>query len=309
METPPPVHSLSLTGVISETGRIIRNNRLHFTDLSFLFLPLAVDVAILSTPAQRLSGHHHKSPILHLLLYHLTSYILSLSAIAAITFSTYIAFQGKPVGNFSASVKTLTTSSFRILSTAIAIHLLQFGISLAFLTLVGSIVAVPRNLGLGFVIIDYYENSIELTSWFHTVIGGALLAILVYFQVNWSLAFPIAVAESKWGFAALKRSSYLMKGMRSVSFSLLLCFGGLGFVMVLFYTDIVLADGNSFDLFNWPTLLRSAFCTYCLITFMLMITAGNTVLYMYCKAFHGELALEGCFRRTLLLENTPISDL
>ncbi|KAJ9554434.1 hypothetical protein OSB04_018479 [Centaurea solstitialis] len=170
------------------------------------------------------------------------------------------------------------------------IHLLQFFISLAFLVLVGSIVAVPQNLGLGFVIIDY-ENSVKLTSWFHAVIAKALLAILVYFQVSWSLAFPIVVAESKWGFAALRRSWYLAKGMRSVSLSLLLDFGGYGFPMVYFYTNGELAFG-SFDSFNWWTLVMTTTYTYCLMTFMLIVTVRNTVLYMYCKAKHGELALE-----------------
>ncbi|KAJ9554436.1 hypothetical protein OSB04_018481 [Centaurea solstitialis] len=280
METPPPAPSLSRTGVISVSKRIVKDNYFHFIDLSFLFQPLAI--AILITPVLRLSGHHHKSPIHHLLCI-LTSYILSLSAIAAVTFSTHNAMQGKPIKLFT-SIKTLTTSFFPILWTAIVIHLLQFFISLAFLVLVGSIVAVPQNLGLGFVILDH-ENPTEFTWWLHAVIGGTLLVILVFFQANWSLAYPVVVAESKRGLAALIRSTYLVTGSRLVSLSLLSYYGVSGFLLVLFYTDVELVNG-SFDLRNWPTFFTTFAGTCCLMMYMLMSTVGNTVLYMHCKALH-----------------------
>ncbi|KAJ9541281.1 hypothetical protein OSB04_027787 [Centaurea solstitialis] len=281
METPPPAPSLSFNGK--------QPPPLH--RLSFLFLPLAVTILI--TPALRLSGHlstaaehHHKSPILHL-LYLLTFYILSLSAIATITYSTYTAFQGKPI-KLSASVKTLAASFFPILSTAIVIHLLQLCISLAFLVLVGSIVAVPRNLGLGFVIIDY-KNSIELTSWFHVVVsrrdreGAARDSGLFPGELVPGLSDRCGRVEM--GVCRVEAKL----GMRSVSLSLLLNFGGYGFLMVFVYTKCESADGT-YDLFNWWTLVMTTTYTYCLMTFMLLITVGNTVLYMYCKALHGELA-------------------
>ncbi|KAI3772512.1 hypothetical protein L6452_03698 [Arctium lappa] len=63
---------------------------------------------------------------------------------------------------------------------------------------------LAQNLGF-VIVIDH--NSIHFM-WFSAVIGATLLAILIYFQVNWSLAFVIVVAESKWGFAPLMRSSY-----------------------------------------------------------------------------------------------------
>ncbi|KAI3707647.1 hypothetical protein L6452_26274 [Arctium lappa] len=142
---------------------------------------------------------------------------------------------------------------------------------------------LAQNLGI-VILID--QNSIHFM-WFSAVIGATLLAILIYFQVHWSLAFVIVVAESKWGFALLMQSSYLTKGMRSVSLSLLLYYGVFGALMVLIYTNSELSYPRS-----WPTVLLTIVCSYFLMMFMLMSAAGNTVLYMYCKALHGELAIE-----------------
>ncbi|KAI3733683.1 hypothetical protein L6452_13133 [Arctium lappa] len=286
MET-TPVHSLSFSGIVSESKRIVRANYSHFVALSLFFLPLAFSIVI--SPTLRLSGQfftadhlHNFPPNLHkpLIYYLLCILILAFCAIGTITYSTYHVFQGKPI-KFFTSLKSLIISFFPLVSTSIVIHLLLFCISLSFLIFVGSIVMLAQNLG--FVI---NHNSIHFM-WFSAAVGVILLAILIYFQVNWSLAFVIVVAESKWGFAPLMRSSYLTKGMRSVSLSLLLYYGVFGALMVLIYTNSVLSYPRS-----WPTVLLTTLCSYFLMMFMLMSTASNTVLYMYCKALHGELAIE-----------------
>ncbi|KAI3733679.1 hypothetical protein L6452_13129 [Arctium lappa] len=289
MET-TPVHSLSFSGVVSESKRIVRANYSHFVALSLFFLPLAFSIVI--SPTLRLSGQFftadhlhnfppnlHKPLISHLLCI-LILYILAFCAIGTITYSTYHVFQGKPI-KFFTSLKSLIISFFPLVSTSIVIHLLLFCISLSFLIFVGSIVMLAQNLGF---VIDH--NSIHFM-WFSAVVGAILLAILIYFQVNWSLAFVIAVTESKWGFDPLMRSSYLTKGMRSVSLSLLLYYGVFCALMVLVYTNSAL-----FYLRSWPTVFLTTLCSYFLMMYMLMSTASNTVLYMYCKALHGELAIE-----------------
>ncbi|KAI3779177.1 hypothetical protein L2E82_08750 [Cichorium intybus] len=113
------------------------------------------------------------------------------------------------------------------------------------------------------------------------------MLIILYFHVNWSLAFVVVVAESKWGYAPLTRSSYLVKGMRSVSLLMLLTFGVFIGCTVWVNSD---ALHGMFDLTYelLPMILGSSM----LMWFLLWSTAANTVLYMYCKAFHGELALE-----------------
>lgn len=79
---------------------------------------------------------------------------------------------------------------------------------------------------LGIVVIDY--NSIYFM-WFFKVICAALIVVIMYLHVTWSLAFVVIVVESKWGLEALIRSSYLVKGMRSVSLLLFLYFFFVGF--------------------------------------------------------------------------------
>ncbi|XP_076896320.1 uncharacterized protein LOC143549270 [Bidens hawaiensis] len=110
--------------------------------------------------------------------------------------------------------------------------------------------------------------------------GLILIAIVLYLYVEWSLAFVVVVVESKWGFAALMRSSYLVKGMRSVSLLVMLYFGVCGVLIVWICST------------NMHTIVITMLGSFFLMMFLLRITAANTVLYNYCKALHGELELE-----------------
>ncbi|KAL7589281.1 hypothetical protein Lser_V15G37418 [Lactuca serriola] len=260
MET--PVRPLDLDGVLSESKRIFRANYSHFLALSFLFLPLSFSLII--NPTLSLSGNFFTSD-------HFTT----------ITYSTYHGFSGKPI-KFFAAVKSLTFSFFPLVSTACVALVLLFLISLTFLLFVGVIVMMGQNLG--FVLIDY--NSIHFT-WFSAVVGATLILIILYVHMNWSLAFVVVVAESKWGFAPLIRSWYLVKGMRSVSLSLLFYFGVFLGCTVWVNSDALHAmSSQTYALL--PMILGSSM----LMWFLLWSTAANTVLYMYCKTFHGELAIK-----------------
>ena len=91
------------------------------------------------------------------------------------------------------------------------------------------------------------------------------------------------------------RSSYLVNGMRSVSLSLFLVFGILiGFLVWMATKSVmdfaIVEDWKSWD-FVLQTIISSGFLTV-LTVLLLHYTAANTVLYMYCKALHGELAIE-----------------
>ncbi|KAI3696369.1 hypothetical protein L1987_79383 [Smallanthus sonchifolius] len=128
-----------------------------------------------------------------------------------------------------------------------------------------------------FVVID--SNSIYFT-WFSITVGVVLIAIVVYVHVKWSLAFVVVVVESKWGFAPLMRSAYLVKGMRSVSLLVMLYFGVFGGLIVW----MCFVSVNS--------ILITTFASFFLMMFLIRMTAANTVLYNYCKALHGELVIE-----------------
>lgn len=136
---------------------------------------------------------------------------------------------------------------------------------------------------LGFVI-DY--NSVEFVL-FSAIVGAVLFVIIIHFHVNWSLAFVVVVVESKWGYTPLMRSSYLVKGLKTISLSILLFYGMIGGVLVYVYSLNWLDNGLS----RWgvfTTLLGSCF----LMLLLLQNTSANTVLYSYCKALHGELAVD-----------------
>ncbi|PWA35972.1 hypothetical protein CTI12_AA604500 [Artemisia annua] len=191
-------------------------------------------------------------------------------------YTTHHGFLGKPVSFFS-SLKSLTFTFFPILSTAVVASTVIFFNLLSFLMLVGSVLMLVQNLGL---VIDY--NMVYIM-WF---IGATLIMIIIYFYVNWSLALVVVVVESKWGFGALMRSSYLMQGMRSTSLLLLLYFGTFSTLFVWILRDSL--HELRIQAFVLFTILGLSF----MIWFLLHSATANTVLYNYCKVLHGELAIE-----------------
>ncbi|KAL6983433.1 hypothetical protein U1Q18_016818 [Sarracenia purpurea var. burkii] len=235
--------TLNFFGVLSESKRIISAHSRHFLALSVLFLlPLSFSLiiyptlqAILSDSQSRhiqiLLGHTQNvqnTPTLDPdsslkslalpLTFTLFVFLLSISAAATITYSTYHGFYGRPV-KLAAAVKSLFHSFIPLLLTTItsqslmALVCASFGL---FLVLITKSVEI-----LGFEI-DYSSNYFL---WFCIAISIISASVLAYLHVNWSLACEVVVVESRWGLEALRRSNYLVKGMRTISLSLLLCFG------------------------------------------------------------------------------------
>ncbi|MFS7950814.1 hypothetical protein Hanom_Chr07g00587631 [Helianthus anomalus] len=277
------VHTLNLRGVLSVSKRIILARYWHFVSLSLLFfLPLSfyliISPTLINLPNQPFTYDH----LIAYLVYTLIVYVLALCAIGTITYSTNHAFFGEPV-SFLNSLKSLTFSFFPLAFTAVVAHVLIVVTLLTFLMFVGSVLMFMNNLGI-VINIDY--NSVHFM-WFSAIMGAVLIAIVIYFYVEWSLAFVVVVVESRWGFAALMRSSYLVKGMRSVSLMVMLYFGVCGVILVGMCSENFYRSW-SFGPLVFITTLGSVF----LMMFLLRITAANTVLYNYCKALHGELALE-----------------
>ncbi|XP_071714533.1 uncharacterized protein [Rutidosis leptorrhynchoides] len=289
MET-SPVHTLTLTGVLSESKRIIRSNYTHFLTLSLFFLPISVYLII--NPTLHIADHHHftadrhpqynqKTAINHL-IYVLTVSILALTATATITFSTHHGFFNNPI-DFLTAIKSLIVSFIPLVATVIVANTLLFLMLFTYLMLIGLGVMLLQTLGFVSVI-DY--NSIYFML-FSALVGLGLFAIVLYYHVNWSLAFVVVVVESKWGFSPLMRSAYLVKGMRSVSLSLLLFYGVLGGLLVYVYSRSLLTYGVT----GWGVFF-TVFGSMFLMMLLLQSTTANTVLYNYCKALHGELAIE-----------------
>ncbi|KAK3027390.1 hypothetical protein RJ639_040188 [Escallonia herrerae] len=297
MSTAVQAQALSLCGILIESKRIIGAHSRHFLALSLLFLlPLSFSLITypalsqtdsVATPSLLFSTHHQPTPhhLLLLILYSLLLLLLSLSALASITHSTYHGFYGRPVKLVSA-LKSLTRSLLPLVSTSIASQSILLVVALAFLLFVGLVVKLAETLGFA---IDY--NSIYCSA-LSVLVALAFVLIVVYLQVNWSLASVVVVAESKWGLEPLRRSSYLIRGMRSVALSLLLLYGAsIGFFVWGNSSLLVNLNGDS-GWRSWAAVVETVLSSSFVTLFMLNYVAASTVLYMYCKALHGELASE-----------------
>jgi hypothetical protein len=308
-----PAPRLNLFTVLSESKRILNAHSRHFLALSVLFLlPLSFSLVVYPTLLHLLTDpfpnnsqvllrahpfdyhhhhHHQEEPIFsnnHLLslLYSLFVFAFSLLAVGSITFSVLHGFYGGPVKLISA-IKSVLTSFFPLLLTVIIFQVIVCLISIAFGLLLLSVMRGMELLGLEVE----YSSPYFLT--FSGVVLLALIMVLVYVQVNWTLVSVIVVVESKWGFEPLRRSASLVKGMRGVALSLLLFFGGLAGIVV--WTGAVSAvgsDGAGDGWKSWAFVVQIVVTSTSLMLLLLYYAAANTVLYMYCKAFHGELAAE-----------------
>jgi hypothetical protein len=310
MENPAP--RLNLFTVLSESRRILNADSRHFLALSVLFLlPLSFSLVVYPTLLHLLTDpfpkntqvllrahpfdfhthhhhHHHQQqqqPIfsndeLLYLLYSLFICAFSQLAVGSITFSVYHGFYGRPVKLISA-IKSVFTSFFPLLLTVIIFQVIISLICIAFGLFPFLVVRAVELLG----------HEVEYSSPYFVTFSGvllvALIMVLVYLQVIWSLVSVIVVVESRWGFEPLRRSASLVKGMRGVALSLLLFFGGLAGIVVWMGSD-----GASDERKSWAFVVQIVSNSTLLMLLLLYYAAANTVLYMYCKAIHGELAVE-----------------
>ncbi|CAN0896498.1 hypothetical protein LINGRAHAP2_LOCUS18535 [Linum grandiflorum] len=309
---------LDFSAVLSESKRIINAHSRHFLALSVLFLlPLSFSVTVYSTVNNLLlhrhpSGHHPKSllskpppflprlndfnpddddlpfPIETLALAAGFAVFLSIYtnlALGSITYSVLHGFYGRPVKLISA-VKSALTSFPRLLVTHLIVDLM---VSLVTLLFICSLYFVTKGLNL--LGLEIYPDSpyfFALT----VIYSACLLIVLLYFEVNWILSSVVVVAESSWGILPLKRSSYLVKGMQRAVSYFWLSFGLLSGVLT--WTSFIAAEklSGGGDWNSWFFVAQIVVTSALLTLLLLYFFAAQTVLYMYCKAVHGELASE-----------------
>lgn len=298
---PPALPALDLLTVISEARRIINAHSRHFLALSVLFLlPVSFSIAVHpalvslhsttdhSTANTQTLLRTHRSDtktIAPVLFYYYTAfvYLFSLSATASISHSTMQGFYGRPV-RFLPAIKSIFTCFFPLFATTLCTQLIRATIMavlglLVFLVIKSIELIQPR--------IDY---SSPYFIGFVALIVLVLWLIMLHLQVQWALVNVIVVAEPVWGFSALKRSTYLVKGMRKVALSLILIFGLLSGIFIS--ANSLLSIHSSSEWKSWAFVLQIVVVTSAITKFMLVSLAANVVLYMYCKAIHGQLALE-----------------
>ncbi|GKC95831.1 hypothetical protein Tco_1161273 [Tanacetum coccineum] len=303
MDISPPAHTLTFTGVLSESSRIIKSNYSHFLTLSLLFLPLSTTLIITPTLRQfpnhpnfppnhhpDFPPNHNNYPPIHHLVYILIIYTFTLCATSTITYNAHHIFSlsNALTSTPLTTLTTITTSLFPLAFTAVVSHALMFLASLTFLMLAGlafkSVQTLALLFGLRFVV-EY--DSVYFTP-FSAVLGVVLFVVMMWLYVNWLLVNVVVVTESKWGFQALVRSWYLVKGMRSVAVKLFVFYGVLEACLVLVYSRSVIGYGVG----SWAFILNVVFGSGFLMLLMLQSCVANVVLYNYCKAIHGELVID-----------------
>lgn len=122
-----------------------------------------------------------------------------------------------------------------------------------------------------------------------------LIVVVIYLQVNWSLVNIVVAVESSWGIQPLSRSGNLIKGMRRIVLSLVLVVGFLTGILVWgsWMSAVGLGLDDAVEKWkSWGFVLNIVSTTAFHMLIMLYNLAATTVLYMYAKAIHGELAGE-----------------
>ncbi|CAI8617583.1 unnamed protein product [Vicia faba] len=294
--------SLNLWSILSESKRIINAHSRHFLALSVIFLlPLSFSL-IVSPTIFHLITTSSNSPTIHILLrlahnqpqtqtqtqttFNLPSpfpllllslfllLVFSLSALATITHSVFHGFFGRPVKLLS-TVTSLSSSFLPLLLTSILSHLILLSLSLP--------IPLLLDPNLSFSPITLTASAILLL---------ALIFLLFYLRISWTLASVITIIENTYGIQPLRRSASLMSGMRSTGASCFLFFASLEGIMLWSGSLLAAVASDSGSWKDWAFVLQIVLTSAVLTILMLYNAAANTVLYMYCKAVHGELAAE-----------------
>ncbi|KAG4906458.1 hypothetical protein AAZX31_20G028000 [Glycine max] len=259
----------NLCGFISQSQHIMKAHLLHFYTLSLLFL-FPISSSFILSPTlfhlhqQITTNTNPSSLILFLLLYSLFISLFSTCGVISITNSVFHFFiNDQPaMMNLRSAIKSIPASFFPFLTTTFisqAVFIcISFSYALLLVLLTHNMAELARGTGLFFV-------------------AFPLLIVLMYLQVNWTLVPVIVVVESCWGLEPFRRSARLIKGMKGVALSSLFFYGFCtGSCALSFFNGIT---------FNWAIIV---ICSFLFAMIMASNIAVNTVLYIYCKANHGE---------------------
>ncbi|KAK7400878.1 hypothetical protein VNO78_12187 [Psophocarpus tetragonolobus] len=282
----------NFSNLLSEYRKIIKPNSLHFHTLSLIFLfPITLSLLLSLTLSHLFNNFNfftHQQPstitnpnlsftphsLFFNLFHSLLALVFSTCGVISITYSTFHFFYNQQV-KLSSTINSITTSFLPLFATTIVSQLIFFLISLFHLLLFLLLhVTIP--------------HSSPYTIAFFVALP--LLLVLTHLQVNWTLVPVIVVVESCWGLEPLRRSARLIKGMKGLSLSSFLFYGVFSWIMVW---NVLLTSsiGTTNDIVALALFKRSfiVFQSYLLALFMLSNIGFNTILYIYCKANHGEI--------------------
>lgn len=308
-------------GIFEESRRIISAHSRHFLGLSVLFLlPISFLNCAASTfrkwvdidggPEELLRGTarpygpqgflpfstgfsvaNKTEVVLFITLYTAVIFALGLCSNAAVTHSICNGFFGRAV-KLPSAIKSIPGSVWRLVFTTVCAVGALVGICMGFVFI--------RALGVwGLSEFDIHVASMIPEREIAFVFIGL---VAMYLQIHWVLASVIPVAERSWGLEPLRRSSYLVKGMRRLSFSLNLFFAIAGLVLALWANYLQSSASDSLDLLS--KIVQNITVLAAMTLLFLYNIATNTVFYMYCKAYHNELLeaiIEECAQDYLIL--------
>ncbi|XP_047963154.1 uncharacterized protein LOC125207731 [Salvia hispanica] len=275
----------SLRRVLSDTARIISSNSLHFTTLSLLLIfpiplfniihTLLQDPSPSPSPSPFNSSQYQYGQLPSLnksqLLYFLLFLIFNLFSISSVTHSTFHAFHRNPI-KISSSLKSILSTFLPLLATKLAYFVIIVAISIAFGFCIG-VVYFGMNTLLGLEMGPTTKPFII----FMAVAMILFVVLYVYLWVEWCLMDAVVVVESKYGFAALKRSSTLVKGMRRVAFVIIALPAVMQGIISWRFSAL---GGVALQMVDYAVLSTAL---------TLFGLAANTVLLIHCQAVNGEL--------------------
>ncbi|RID76164.1 hypothetical protein BRARA_B03150 [Brassica rapa] len=294
MATPSPLPpTVNLWVVLTESKRIINAHSRHLLALSLLFLlPISFSITVYpsisrliinqSSPSHTtfslLKSHNDIDPntvLLLLIAYIVFVTVFNLLSIGSITYSVFQGFYGRPVKLISV-VKSSFTSFLPLLATLVSSNSIVFAILLILALAAFSLTRVIELIVPGL--------EVSYASTYFQALSAVVILIFI--------AIVIKLYSSYW-LTPLKRSGSLVKGMESVSLSMIVVFS-IAQSSLVWISNVTASDiGNGGKLWTNAVFVAQIVVTSALLTVSMMYNlAGTTVMYIYCKAVQGELARE-----------------
>ncbi|XP_015074967.1 uncharacterized protein LOC107018894 [Solanum pennellii] len=279
--------------ILNSTLLVLRSHSLHFHALSIMFL-WPIIFSLIVYPSFYLAFFHPDYNFIISTQFSISSFeifvtmvcalffaLFFLCSIATITYSTVQAYKNRPM-NLISSIKSIRSSFFPLLSTFIVSHAIFISVIIIIALVFVVLLQILKDLGL----IELQNDSNHF--WFLFIL--VIVPVLLWLQVNWSLAYAIAAVESKWGFETLRRSAYLVKGMRWVAFWTHLFYGlSLGAMVIgSNVVFVILGVGKGDHWRSFSVTSQVVQCTVLGTLGMNQFLVLNAVLYMYCKDLEGE---------------------
>ncbi|KAH0674876.1 hypothetical protein KY285_022677 [Solanum tuberosum] len=174
----------------------------------------------------------------------------------------------------------MRNSFFPLLSTFIVSQTIFISITLLSALILVFVVRIFQSLGL--IELKSDSDHVLFLVIFSLIV---LVPILIWLQVNWSLAYVITVVESKKGYETLRRSAKLVKGERCVALKILMYYE-IAIALMVVWCAMFLARGEQWRSFTG--ILLTAFTSVMGYILMNQYLVANAVLYMHCKELNDE---------------------